>query len=152
MTQAQLLNNSEQQQQQQLSEHLQDPNAAFNLAYTPFPLIRMAPPQLHQPTLAKELSTSPTVVSTPLEQVNNNDRIGATPIRVTRPPNAYLLFNKEMRKILKDQDPTMKVAEISKEVGSRWKKMDKVKKKKNVLLLHLNICTGTKGTLCSSSE
>lgn len=129
MTQAQLLNNNEQQQHQQqhqLSEHLQDPNSAFNLAYTPFPLIRMAPPQLHQPTLAKELSASPTTVPAPLEQGNASDRIGATPIRVTRPPNAYLLFNKEMRKILKDQDPTMKVAEISKEVGSRWKKMAKV--------------------------
>lgn len=130
MTQAQLLNNSEQQQQQQqqqqLSEQLQDPSAAFSLAYTPFPLIRMAPPQLHQPTLAKELPASPISVSTPLEQTSSSDRIGATPIRVTRPPNAYLLFNKEMRKILKDQDPTMKVAEISKEVGSRWKNMAKV--------------------------
>ncbi|KAG2204048.1 hypothetical protein INT47_007042, partial [Mucor saturninus] len=131
MTQAQLLNSNEQQHQQQqhqLAEHLQDPNSAFNLAYTPFPLIRMAPPQLHQPTLAKELPTSPTAVSTSLEQVTTSDRIGATPIRVTRPPNAYLLFNKEMRKILKDQDPTMKVAEISKEVGSRWKKMAKEQK------------------------
>ncbi|KAI9492341.1 high mobility group box domain-containing protein, partial [Zychaea mexicana] len=45
------------------------------------------------------------------------------PIRVTRPPNAFLLFNKEMRKQLKDSNPTMKVAEISKEIGERWKNL-----------------------------
>lgn len=121
-----------QQQQQQVDDrqqtntqssmnHLQDPNAAFNIAYQPFPLIRMAPPQLHQPTLAKELSSSP---STSLDLTMNEK--SARPTRVTRPPNAYLLFNKEMRKILKDQDPTMKVADISKEVGYRWKNMPKV--------------------------
>ncbi|GAA5811579.1 hypothetical protein MFLAVUS_005018 [Mucor flavus] len=84
----------------------------------------MAPPQLHQPTLAKEIPNQ----HIPLEQVNHDRITGGTPIRVTRPPNAYLLFNKEMRKILKDQDPTMKVAEISKEVGSRWKNMAKEQK------------------------
>lgn len=131
----------------------------------------MAPPQLHQATLARELTASPppapstqhhhphhqqqqqqqpqtiipeqvqlnhtnnsnntntsnegrAITTSPSTTQTNNPR--ETPIRVTRPPNAYLLFNKEMRKILKDQDPTMKVAEISKEVGSRWKNMPKV--------------------------
>lgn len=135
MTQAQLLHAPQIQQQQHNDNnsqqsstqsspmsHLQDPNNAFNLAYQPFPLIRMAPPQLHQPTLAKELSSSTTSTSLDLDM---NDK-SARPTRVTRPPNAYLLFNKEMRRILKDQDPTMKVADISKEVGFRWKNMPKV--------------------------
>lgn len=166
--------NSNNQQQQHVTnqqQQHQDPNA-FNLNYSSFPLIRMAPPQFHQPTLAKELSVSPpstqhqqpqqqqpqTIIPeqvqlnhthntsnsniinnnsshsneghassiSPTSTRNSNSSGRGTPIRVTRPPNAYLLFNKEMRKILKDQDPTMKVAEISKEVGSRWKNMPKV--------------------------
>ncbi|CAO0800315.1 unnamed protein product [Mucor circinelloides] len=141
MTQAQLLHAPQIQQQQHNDNnsqqsstqsspmsHLQDPNNAFNLAYQPFPLIRMAPPQLHQPTLAKELSSSTTSTSLDLDM---NDK-SARPTRVTRPPNAYLLFNKEMRRILKDQDPTMKVADISKEVGFRWKNMPKEQKEQYV--------------------
>jgi hypothetical protein len=122
MTQAQLLNS------QQSKEQQQDPTNAgtFSLGYQPFPVLRMAPPHLHQPTLAQKESLSlPPPPPTSLEQ-DINERVG-TPIRVTRPPNAYLLFNKEMRRILKKEDPTMKVAEISKEVGHRWKNMPQVR-------------------------
>lgn len=164
MTQAQLLNaphlqhnnnNDRQQSSTQSSpmSHLQDPNHAFNLAYQPFPLIRMAPPQLHQPTLAKELSPS-TTTSTSLD-LGMHDK-SARPTRVTRPPNAYLLFNKEMRRILKDQDPTMKVADISKEVGLRWKNMPKVisclkmaQRRRGKFLIH---STGAKGPVCESGQ
>ncbi|GAN04419.1 C. briggsae CBR-HMG-1.2 protein [Mucor ambiguus] len=138
MTQAQLLNAPHLQQQQHTNNdrqqsstqsspmsHLQDPNHAFSLAYQPFSLIRMAPPQLHQPTLAKDLSPSTTLTTSTSLDLGMNAK-SARPTRVTRPPNAYLLFNKEMRRILKDQDPTMKVADISKEVGFRWKSMPKV--------------------------
>ncbi|RCH83804.1 hypothetical protein CU098_008076 [Rhizopus stolonifer] len=107
---------------------MEDPTA-FHLAYSSFPLIRMAPPQLHQPTLAtKELTQSP--VNKTDEDAHDKSK---APVRVTRPPNAYLLFNKEMRKILKDQDPTMKVADISKEVGFRWKTMPKEQKDQYVI-------------------
>lgn len=44
-----------------------------------------------------------------------------TPLRVKRAPNAYLLFNKEQKKLLKEQDPRMKVADISKQIGLRWR-------------------------------
>ncbi|KAL9558977.1 hypothetical protein MBANPS3_000632 [Mucor bainieri] len=145
MTQAQLLNAPHLQQQQHNNNdrqqsstqtsamsHLQDPNNAFNLAYQPFPLIRMAPPQLHQPTLAKDLSASTTSTASTSLDLGMNDK-SARPTRVTRPPNAYLLFNKEMRRILKNQDPTMKVADISKEVGFRWKNMPKVISRLNMI-------------------
>lgn len=140
MTQAQLLNSpplaqqhQQQPKEQQEQQQMQDHNTAFDLTYQPFPVLRMAPPHLHQPTLAQKESLSiqqpqpqPTVpLQTTLEQ-DINERVG-TPIRVTRPPNAYLLFNKEMRRTLKDQDPTMKVAEISKAVGHRWKNMPQVR-------------------------
>ncbi|CEP12666.1 hypothetical protein [Parasitella parasitica] len=49
-----------------------------------------------------------------------------TPLAITleklkRPPNAYLLFNRDMRRKLLEQSPKMTVAEISKEVGDWWK-------------------------------
>jgi hypothetical protein len=47
-----------------------------------------------------------------------------------RPPNAYILFMKEMRpKILKD-NPSAKVAEVSKIGGAMWKELTPSKKKK----------------------
>lgn len=83
-------------------------------SYPSFPLIRLTQPQLHQPTLA------------------TNKEDANAPIRVTRPPNAYLLFNKKMRRVLKDQDPTMNVGEISKQIAERWRKMSKVREKNKV--------------------
>lgn len=56
----------------------------------------------------------------------------SVPVRVTRPPNAFLLFNKEMRKQLKESNPSMKVAEISKEIGERWKKLSATEKERYV--------------------
>ncbi|ORZ12389.1 high mobility group box domain-containing protein [Absidia repens] len=41
--------------------------------------------------------------------------------RLKRPPNAYLLFNRDMRRKLLDLDPKMTVSEISKDIGDRWK-------------------------------
>ncbi|KAI8966997.1 high mobility group box domain-containing protein [Mycotypha africana] len=41
--------------------------------------------------------------------------------RLKRPPNAYLLFNRDMRKKLLNSSPKMSVAEISKEIGETWK-------------------------------
>lgn len=111
MTQAQLLNAtpSPQQQQQPLIQGINYPTLS---------LLRMTtPPQLHQPTIASPSSSSSS--SSGKEDCN-------APIRVTRPPNAYLLFNKKMRRILKDQDPTMNVGEISKQIADRWKKMTQV--------------------------
>ncbi|ORX97429.1 HMG-box [Basidiobolus meristosporus CBS 931.73] len=41
--------------------------------------------------------------------------------KLKRPMNAYLIFNKEMRHRLLETNPNMSVAEISKEIGDRWK-------------------------------
>ncbi|KAI8073933.1 high mobility group box domain-containing protein [Gongronella butleri] len=41
--------------------------------------------------------------------------------RVTRPPNAFLLFNKQMRKKLKGDNPSWTVGDISKEISALWK-------------------------------
>jgi hypothetical protein len=94
-----LFNRNETPNQQQ-----QDANQSF------FQMLEMTPLPIQQ----SELPPSP------------SSTVNDSPIRVTRPPNAYLLFNKEQRKILKDQFPTMKVAAISKEIGQRWRNMPKV--------------------------
>ncbi|KAI8147503.1 hypothetical protein BJV82DRAFT_349141 [Fennellomyces sp. T-0311] len=44
--------------------------------------------------------------------------------RLKRPPNAYLLFNRDMRRRLLEESPKMTVAEISKEIGERWKRLE----------------------------
>ncbi|KAI7860664.1 hypothetical protein BDC45DRAFT_1805 [Circinella umbellata] len=44
--------------------------------------------------------------------------------RLKRPPNAYLLFNRDIRRRLLEESPKMTVAEISKEIGERWKRLD----------------------------
>lgn len=41
--------------------------------------------------------------------------------RLKRPPNAYLLFNRDTRHKLLESMPHLTVAEISKEIGERWK-------------------------------
>ncbi|OAD76515.1 hypothetical protein PHYBLDRAFT_122760, partial [Phycomyces blakesleeanus NRRL 1555(-)] len=128
--------NSPQMQQHPSSihtSHLQDSHfSGLSSPYQSFPILQsaaaMQPPQLHQPTVdvTKDVKTKhrpkprPPVETLP------------EPTRVTRPPNAFLLFNKEMRKQLKDQNPTMKVAEISKEIGGRWKCLNQVDKDRYV--------------------
>lgn len=48
------------------------------------------------------------------------------PERLKRPPNAYLLFNRDMRHRLLEKNPNMTVAEISKEIGEQWRLLQKV--------------------------
>lgn len=48
------------------------------------------------------------------------------PGKLKRPPNAYLLFNRDMRRKLLKASPKMTVAEISKEVGDWWKALPDV--------------------------
>ncbi|KAK9719622.1 High mobility group, variant 2 [Basidiobolus ranarum] len=47
--------------------------------------------------------------------------------KLKRPMNAYLIFNKEMRHRLLETNPNMSVAEISKEIGDRWKSLSEVR-------------------------
>ncbi|KAI7858531.1 high mobility group box domain-containing protein [Circinella umbellata] len=47
-------------------------------------------------------------------------RHGEKPKRVKRPPNAYLLFNRDVRHKILDGNPNLTVSEISKEISERW--------------------------------
>ncbi|ORY97701.1 high mobility group box domain-containing protein [Syncephalastrum racemosum] len=52
--------------------------------------------------------------------------------RLKRPPNAYLLFNRDMRRKLLEISPKMTVAEISKEIGERWKLLSPEKRQEYI--------------------
>ncbi|KAI9271634.1 high mobility group box domain-containing protein [Phascolomyces articulosus] len=47
-------------------------------------------------------------------------RHGEKPKRVKRPPNAYLLFNRDVRHKILEGNPNLTVSEISKEISERW--------------------------------
>ncbi|KAI8888579.1 hypothetical protein K501DRAFT_329706 [Backusella circina FSU 941] len=101
--------------QSQLLDPLeQNQNESINTIYTSFPLLETVDPSL----------TKTQYDSTPDTPTTSTD----SPTRVTRPPNAYLLFNREMRKKLKQSNPNMTVGEISKEVGTKWKSLSKTEK------------------------
>ncbi|KAL1926012.1 hypothetical protein VTP01DRAFT_7105 [Rhizomucor pusillus] len=53
--------------------------------------------------------------------------------RLKRPPNGYLLFNRDMRRKLLEKSPKMTVAEISKEIGERWKNLPPEQKESYML-------------------
>ncbi|KAF7731762.1 hypothetical protein EC973_008276 [Apophysomyces ossiformis] len=130
-SQAQTLHNALHSPQLQQHAHLQDsPFQALSSPYTTFPILQttMQPPQLHQPTVDMTKDISPSNKSKVPNKSRPRNDTSPAPIRVIRPPNAFLLFNKELRKRLKDQNPTMKVAEISKEIGERWKNLSQSEK------------------------
>lgn len=90
----------------------------------------MQPPQIHQhqSTVPKDGSNFTELSKLGKPQHDIPQESISSPVRVTRPPNAFLLFNKEMRKDLKRSNPTMKVGEISKEIGERWKRLSDAEK------------------------
>ncbi|KAI9277785.1 high mobility group box domain-containing protein [Sporodiniella umbellata] len=69
------------------------------------------------------------------------DKIPVTkPEKVKRPPNAYLLFNRDMRSRLKGINKGLTSGEISKNISQRWKQLSKIEKdeyfKQEALLKH----------------
>ncbi|KAI9318504.1 high mobility group box domain-containing protein [Dichotomocladium elegans] len=71
----------------------------------------------HPPSLVLETS--------PQDKSSQQQPQTKTRERLKRPPNAYLLFNRDMRRKLLEISPKMTVAEISKEIGERWKELSK---------------------------
>ncbi|KAI8393305.1 high mobility group box domain-containing protein [Radiomyces spectabilis] len=78
----------------------------------------------HEPRIKIEASTS----VQPLFRQNNANYQTKEKTRLKRPPNAYLLFNRDMRRELLKISPKLTVAEISKEVGDRWRILSKEKR------------------------
>jgi hypothetical protein len=50
-------------------------------------------------------------------------KYGVLPEKVKRPPNAYLLFNRDMRRKLHDVNQGLSSGEISKSISLRWKQL-----------------------------
>lgn len=53
-------------------------------------------------------------------------KYGIIPEKVKRPPNAYLLFNRDMRRQLHDVHQGLSSGEISKSISQRWKQLPQV--------------------------
>lgn len=68
-----------------------------------------------------------TSLSQPLPQPTPSNNIkkkyGILPEKVRRPPNAYLLFNRDMRRQLHDINQGLTSGEISKSISKRWKEL-----------------------------
>ncbi|KAL1917755.1 uncharacterized protein VTP21DRAFT_3589 [Calcarisporiella thermophila] len=47
---------------------------------------------------------------------------------IKRPMNAYLIFNRDMRPKLLEENPSMSVSELSREISNRWHNLDKKEK------------------------
>ncbi|KAI8097356.1 uncharacterized protein BX664DRAFT_78564 [Halteromyces radiatus] len=56
----------------------------------------------------------------------NNTSLTPKTARLKRPPNAYLLFNREMRRKLLDQNEHLTVALISKLISESWRNLPQV--------------------------
>lgn len=70
-------------------------------------------------TIPLDSATTSTILDPPSSSKTQQEKL-------KRPPNAYLLFNRDMRRKLLSTCPKMTVAEISKEVGDGWKSLPEV--------------------------
>ena len=71
-------------------------------------------------------------------------RHGEKPKRVKRPPNAYLLFNRDIRHQILDKNPNLTVAEISKAISERWNSLPEVSPFYKLFLYHLALTSPTR--------
>lgn len=59
--------------------------------------------------------------------IPHKGRVTGKTARLKRPPNAYLLFNREMRSKLKEENDDLTVAAISKLISQSWRDLPQVK-------------------------
>ncbi|CAO3686514.1 unnamed protein product [Rhizopus stolonifer] len=75
-----------------------------------------------------------------LESLTSSTKQKVLPEKIKRPPNAYLLFNRDMRCKLKDSNKGLTAGEISKSISQKWKQLSKTEKdeyfKQEALLKH----------------
>ncbi|KAI8882437.1 HMG-box [Backusella circina FSU 941] len=74
-------------------------------------------------TSTSSLSSSSLSPPPPTTTTEISDKQQKSTEKLKRPPNAYLLFNRDMRRKLLEQSPKMTVGEISKEIGYWWKEL-----------------------------
>ncbi|CAO3634433.1 unnamed protein product [Cunninghamella blakesleeana] len=77
---------------------------------------------------AVAISSSATNNSPPFNNSDDHYQLNSEKKRLKRPPNSYLLFNKEMRRKLLNQDEKLSVAEKSKIISESWKTLPQERK------------------------
>ncbi|KAJ3069246.1 Transcription factor SOX-1 [Quaeritorhiza haematococci] len=78
------------------------------------------PPQPPQPPQVPGPPAAGVATSTP---DTNSDVPSPAQKHLKKPPNPFLLYNREMRKKLQDTNPSLSVGEISKMIGEGWKSL-----------------------------
>ncbi|KAI7883194.1 HMG-box [Lichtheimia hyalospora FSU 10163] len=107
------------------SSSCSSPNSHSPVLSSPTPIM-----DHHRRTLSTSMDTLTDVMepSQPHSQADTEKKRSSRPLkkeRLKRPPNGYLLFNRDMRRKLLEKSPKMTVAEISKEIGDMWKQLPK---------------------------
>lgn len=128
-------------------EEKEEPNKPFSKYSSLLELKQTANNTITSPT-----SSTSSSINSSMSHIQINQSLIATKEDSKRPPNAYLLFNRDMRRKLLESNPKMTVAEISKEIGDSWKKLADVKRQNDVhegFLIVYKI--GSKRTLYKSS-
>jgi hypothetical protein len=98
-------------------------------AYPSFSLFKQHPTTTDTIAASSSPPLSSSSLSPPLpppSQMNEKQQKTDAKEKLKRPPNAYLLFNRDMRRKLLEQSPKMTVGEISKEIGYWWKELPDV--------------------------
>ena len=108
------------------SSSCSSPNSHSPVLSSPTPIMNH-----HNRTLSSSMDTLTDIMepSQPHSQADTEKKRSSRPLkkeRLKRPPNGYLLFNRDMRRKLLEKSPKMTVAEISKEIGDMWKQLPKV--------------------------
>ncbi|GAN03613.1 hypothetical protein MAM1_0044d03068 [Mucor ambiguus] len=90
-------------------------------------------PQQQQKTQEKAGKTTPTkppssTTAASTTSQSTKRKYGIIPEKVKRPPNAYLLFNRDMRRQLHDVNQGLSSGEISKSISQRWKQLSSIEK------------------------
>ncbi|KAG1153481.1 hypothetical protein G6F37_010321 [Rhizopus arrhizus] len=99
-------------------EEKEEPNKPFSKYSSLLELKQTANNTITSPT-----SSTGSSINSSMSHIQINQSLMATKEDSKRPPNAYLLFNRDMRRKLLESNPKMTVAEISKEIGDSWKKL-----------------------------
>ncbi|KAL0090528.1 high mobility group box domain-containing protein [Phycomyces blakesleeanus] len=98
---------------------------SFPISYSPT-LSLNSNSTLYQPTHQDQcnLTMHPQRGNEQVDALGSIAQLSSSQKRLKRPPNAYLLFNRAMRHRLLEESPKRTVAEISKEIGDRWKVLE----------------------------
>lgn len=116
-------------------ERIKKPLSAFIIFSSDIrPQIRARNPDMRVPDIAKALGIQWRSMSeaekAPYQELSDADRARYAalspkkrPDRVKKPRSAFIIFSSDARPALREQNPSMKITEVARELGRRWRTM-----------------------------